>query len=139
MWDTAGQERFKTITSSYYRGANGIIVVYDVTDQQSFKNVSQWIQEIERFASEKTNILLVGNKSDLISYRMVDYSTGKDFADSMGISFIETSAKNSSNVEDAFNKMIKEIYQKNKQQSLQNYTEKISLINSNTKNGICNC
>lgn len=62
IWDTAGQERFRTITSSYYRGAHGIIVVFDVTDQESFNNVKQWLNEIDRYANENVNKLLVGNK-----------------------------------------------------------------------------
>ena len=62
QWDTAGQERFRTITSSYYRGAHGIIVVFDVTDQESFNNVKQWLNEIDRYANENVNKLLVGNK-----------------------------------------------------------------------------
>ncbi|CAN1195562.1 GTP-binding protein YPTM2 [Linum perenne] len=102
FWDTAGQERFRTITSSYYRGAHGIIVVYDVTDQESFNNVKQWLNEIDRYASENVNKLLVGNKSDLTSNKVVSYETGKALADELGIPFMETSAKNASNVEDAF-------------------------------------
>ncbi|KAG2283198.1 hypothetical protein Bca52824_054418 [Brassica carinata] len=83
IWDTAGQERFRTITSSYYRGAHGIIVTYDVTDQESFNNVKQWLNEIDRYASENVNKLLA-------------------FADELGIPFLETSAKNATNVEEAF-------------------------------------
>ena len=109
IWDTAGQERFRTITSSYYRGAHGIIVVYDVTDQASFSNVKQWLQEIDRYACENVNKLLVGNKCDLTTKKVVDYNTAKEFADGLGIPFLETSAKNSTNVEQAFICMANEI------------------------------
>jgi Ras-related protein Rab-1A len=109
QWDTAGQERFRTITSSYYRGAHGIIIVYDVTDQVSWFNVKQWLQEIERYACENVNKLLVGNKADLTSKRAVDTNTAKEYADSLGIPFIETSAKNSTNIEKAFVMMAREI------------------------------
>mmetsp|Transcript_30912 Transcript_30912/g.47743 ORF Transcript_30912/g.47743 Transcript_30912/m.47743 type:complete len:205 (-) Transcript_30912:37-651(-) len=109
IWDTAGQERFRTITSSYYRGAHGIIVVYDVTDQASFSNVKQWLQEIDRYACENVNKLLVGNKCDLTTKKVVDYNTAKEFADGLGIPFLETSAKNSTNVEDSFITMATEI------------------------------
>lgn len=109
IWDTAGQERFRTITSSYYRGAHGIIVVYDVTDQETFNNVRQWLQEIDRYAVEGVNKLLVGNKSDLITKKVVDFAAAKEFADQLQIPFLETSAKNSSNVEQAFLTMAKQI------------------------------
>jgi len=109
IWDTAGQERFRTITSSYYRGAHGIIVVYDVTDQESFNNVKQWLQEIDRYASENVNKLLVGNKCDLTTKKVVDYTTAKEFADQLNIPFLETSAKNATNVEQAFMTMAAEI------------------------------
>ena len=93
IWDTAGQERFRTITSSYYRGAHGIIIVYDITDRDSFDNVKQWLNEIDRYACENVNKLLVGNKSDLDSKRQVDFDEAKAFADERGIPFLETSAK----------------------------------------------
>ncbi|KAJ8640998.1 hypothetical protein MRB53_017692 [Persea americana] len=109
FWDTAGQERFRTITSSYYRGAHGIIIVYDVTDQESFNNVKQWLNEIDRYASENVNKLLVGNKCDMTANKVVSYETAKAFADEIGIPFLETSAKNSTNVEQAFMTMAAEI------------------------------
>ncbi|KIK06613.1 hypothetical protein K443DRAFT_3067 [Laccaria amethystina LaAM-08-1] len=109
IWDTAGQERFRTITSSYYRGAHGIIVVYDVTDNESFTHVKQWLQEIDRYASEGVNKLLVGNKSDLTGKKVVEYSVAKEFADQLNIPFLETSAKNATNVEQAFLTMAKQI------------------------------
>ncbi len=113
IWDTAGQERFRTITSSYYRGANGIIVVYDVTDRESFANVKQWLHEIDRYASESVHKLLVGNKIDLEKKRVVSTQEGKEFADSIGIEFIETSAKmadkEANNVEETFTLISKQI------------------------------
>ncbi|BGO96156.1 hypothetical protein NBRC10512_002462 [Rhodotorula toruloides] len=109
IWDTAGQERFRTITSSYYRGAHGIIVVYDVTDADTFSNVKQWLQEIDRYACEGVNKLLVGNKSDLTSKKVVEYNVAKEFADQIGVSLLETSAKNATNVEQAFLTMAKQI------------------------------
>eukprot|EP00656_Telonema_subtile_P005493 TRINITY_DN124_c0_g1_i5.p2 TRINITY_DN124_c0_g1~~TRINITY_DN124_c0_g1_i5.p2 ORF type:complete len:208 (+),score=48.70 TRINITY_DN124_c0_g1_i5:250-873(+) len=109
IWDTAGQERFRTITSSYYRGAHGIIVVYDVTDGDSYTNVKQWLEEIQRYACEGVNKLLVGNKCDLSNKRVVDKKSAEDFAEKHGITFLETSAKNNQNVEAAFMTMAGEI------------------------------
>jgi len=109
IWDTAGQERFRTITSSYYRGAHGIIVVYDVTESESFNNIKQWLHEIDRYACEGVNRLLVGNKSDLTTKRQVELSVAKEFADSLGVPFLETSAKSATNVEQAFMTMASEI------------------------------
>eukprot|EP00478_Filoreta_tenera_P002228 GABV01002289.1.p1 GENE.GABV01002289.1~~GABV01002289.1.p1 ORF type:complete len:204 (-),score=67.03 GABV01002289.1:17-628(-) len=109
IWDTAGQERFRTITSSYYRGAHGIIIVYDVTDMESFNNVRQWLFEIDRFASENVSKLLVGNKCDLSSSKAVDYDTAKKFAEQHDMPFLETSAKSSHNVEQAFLMMAAQI------------------------------
>ncbi|CAK5023023.1 unnamed protein product [Meloidogyne enterolobii] len=102
-------ERFRTITSSYYRGAHGIIVVYDITDQDSFNNVKQWLQEIDRYASESVNKLLVGNKCDLTNKRAIETNVAKEYADQLNIPFLETSAKNSTNVEQAFTTMATEI------------------------------
>ncbi|KQK08120.1 hypothetical protein BRADI_2g39760v3 [Brachypodium distachyon] len=109
IWDTAGQERFRTITSSYYRGAHGIIIVYDVTDMESFNNVKQWLSEIDRYASDSVCKLLVGNKCDLVDSKVVDTEEAKALADSLGMTFLETSAKESINVEKAFLTMSSEI------------------------------
>jgi Ras-related protein Rab-1A len=109
IWDTAGQERFRTITSSYYRGANGIIVVYDVTDMESFNNVRQWLNEIDKFACEGVSKLLVGNKCDMTNKKVVEFEMAKDFSDKLDIPFLETSAKNATNVEKAFLTMAGEI------------------------------
>jgi len=109
IWDTAGQERFRTIAAAYYRGAHGIVVVYDVTDNESFENVKGWLTEIDRYASENVKKLLIGNKSDLVERKVVEYSAAKDFADELSIPFVETSAKTSTNVEEAFLTMSKQI------------------------------
>lgn len=111
LWDTAGQERFRTITRSYYRGAHGIIVVYDVTDEESFSNVTHWLDEIKRNCrpGAMVNLLLVGNKVDLVERKEVDYNTAKKFADRMCVPFVETSARDSTNVEIAFMQMVGDI------------------------------
>ncbi|XP_060195264.1 ras-related protein RABD2c-like [Lycium barbarum] len=82
--------------------AHGIIVVYDVTDQESFNNVKQWLSEIDRYASDNVNKLLVGNKCDLTAQKVVSTETAQAFADEIGIPFMETSAKSATNVEEAF-------------------------------------
>lgn len=109
IWDTAGQERFRTITSAYYRGADGIIMVYDVTAQDSFDHVNDWLKEVNRYASEGTCKLLVGNKSDRSTEKVVTAEQAKDFADDIGIPFLETSAKSAANVEEAFLTMASEL------------------------------
>jgi len=109
IWDTAGQERFRTITSSYYRGAHGIIIVYDVTDRESFNNVKNWVGEIDKYAADGVNKLLVGNKCDLTSKKVVSTDEAKELADSLNLRLLETSAKNAHNVEEAFNTMAGEI------------------------------
>jgi len=103
--DTEGQETFRMITSSYYRGAHGIIVVYDVTNQDSFKNVRNWIREIDRYASENVRKILVGNKSDLTNERQVSTDKARAFSEQCKLDFFETSAKNSLNVEEAIFKL----------------------------------
>lgn len=96
IWDTAGQERFRTITSSYYRGAHGIIVVYDVTDLDSFNNVKQWLQEIDRYACDNVNKLLVGNKCDMSARKVVEYNTAKEFAEQLGEYIVQCLGQNMS-------------------------------------------
>ena len=109
IWDTAGQERFKNIISSYYRGAHGILLLYDVTDKESFKNLSNWLIEIEKNASKNILRILIGNKCDLEDKRLITHAQGKEFADTYGLKFIETSAKKNLNVSEAFETLGREL------------------------------
>ncbi|SMN18567.1 similar to Saccharomyces cerevisiae YFL038C YPT1 Rab family GTPase, involved in the ER-to-Golgi step of the secretory pathway [Maudiozyma saulgeensis] len=118
IWDTAGQERFRTITSSYYRGSHGIIIVYDITDQESFNGVKMWLQEIDRYATSTVLKLLVGNKCDLTDKRIVEFDIAKEFADANNMPFLETSALDSTNVEEAFLTMAKQIKESMAKQKL---------------------
>jgi Ras-related protein Rab-1A len=102
IWDTACQERFRAITNSYYRGANGFIVVYDINNRESFNNVEKWMGEIRRYADKYVSILLVGNVNDLESSKVISYDEGKELADRLGVKFFETSAKTNYNVREAF-------------------------------------
>lgn len=113
IWDTAGQERFRTITTAYYRGAMGILLVYDVTDESSFNNIRNWIRNIEQHASDNVNKILVGNKADMDeSKRAVPTAKGQALADEYGIKFFETSAKTNMNVEDVFFSIGRDIKQR---------------------------
>lgn len=109
IWDTAGQERFKNITASYYRGAHGIFVVYDISDTESFKNINNWLIEIEKNANKNVYKILVGNKCDLEDKRTVSYQQGKELAETYGMQFIETSAKSNTNVDEAFHLLGREV------------------------------
>eukprot|EP00371_Babesia_bovis_P003218 XP_001611865.1 Rab1a [Babesia bovis] len=102
IWDTAGQERFRTITSAYYRGADAIIIVFDITDKLSFENVPSWLQEVEKFAPDGIHKLLIGNKSDQAQARDVDPSEIQEFSELHSTPYVEISAKSGSNVEEAF-------------------------------------
>ncbi|KAN0037027.1 hypothetical protein ACTFIV_002355 [Dictyostelium citrinum] len=110
VWDTVGQDRFRIgNNSSYYRGAHGIMIVYDVTDQVSFNNVRQWLGEVDRYACEDVDKLVVANKIDLLEKRVIDSEVAKSFCDSYEIPTIETSAKYATNVDDCFLLMTRNI------------------------------
>ena len=102
IWDTAGEERFRTVVSTYFRGAHGILLLYDVTNRDSFKNLENWLIEIEKNSSEKVLKILLGNKCDLNDDREIQPDEGRAFADRNGMEFMETSAKMNTNVNEAF-------------------------------------
>ena len=144
IWDTAGQERFKNIIASYYRGAHGILLIYDVTDKDSFKNLSNWIIEIEKNANKNVLKLLIGNKTDLEDKRVITYNQGKEFADGYGLKYIETSAKKKLNVNEAFETIGRELilHSEDKKIVRQRQNKKISVasvqdLNANKKKQCC--
>jgi Ras-related protein Rab-1A len=144
IWDTAGQERFKNIIASYYRGAHGILLIYDVTDKDSFKNLSNWLIEIEKNASKNVLKVLIGNKSDLEDKRVITINQGKEFADTYGLKFLETSAKKNVNVNEAFETLGRELMQAadDKKITRQKQNRKISVakvqdLNTEKKGGCC--
>lgn len=144
IWDTAGQERFRTITSAYYRNAEGIIVVYDTTSKESFDHVEDWLHEVNRQAPADTLKLLIGNKADLKDQREVGTELAKRLADNLQIPFLETSAKDATNVENAFVTMALQLVQ-HKEATAQNDGPGASgVINMNENRGAnvdsgCNC
>ncbi|RWR84700.1 Small GTPase superfamily [Cinnamomum micranthum f. kanehirae] len=110
IWDTAGQERYRAITSAYYRGALGALLVYDVTKPTTFENVSRWLKELRDHADSNIVIMLIGNKTDLKHLRAVATEDAQGFAEREGLSFIETSALEAVNVEKAFQTILGEVY-----------------------------
>jgi small GTP-binding protein len=110
IWDTAGQERYRAITSAYYRGAVGALLVYDISKQSTFENVDRWLKELKDHAESNIVIMLVGNKSDLRHKRAVSTEDAMAFAERNNLAFIETSALDSTGVDEAFRQILTEIY-----------------------------
>ncbi|XP_059453946.1 ras-related protein RABA6b-like [Corylus avellana] len=127
IWDTAGQERFRAITSSYYRGALGGLLVYDITRRATYENVKKWLRELRQFGSSDMVVVLVGNKSDLGNSREVSEEEGKTLAEVEGLCFMETSALQNLNVEEAFLHMITNIHEITSQKSLEAKTNEKSV------------
>jgi Ras-related protein Rab-1A len=144
IWDTAGQERFKNIIASYYRGAHGILLIYDVTDKDSFRNLSNWLIEIEKNASKNVLKIVIGNKTDLENKRVISYNQGKEFADTYGLKFLETSAKKNLNVNEAFETLGRELMAASEDKKIikQKQNKKISVgkaENLDTQRNNCAC
>ncbi|XP_054805759.1 ras-related protein RABA5e-like [Prosopis cineraria] len=139
IWDTAGQERFRAVTSAYYRGAVGALIVYDITRRTTFESVGRWLDELKTHCDTSVAMMLVGNKCDLVDIRNVSVEEGKSLAESEGLFFMETSALDSTNVDTAFEMVIREIYNNVSRKVLNSDTYKaelsvnrVSLVNDGT-------
>ena len=123
IWDTAGQDRFRAITKNYYKGAHGIVLIYDITNNQTFENVSKWVNQIHEEVSLNVVIFLAGNKIDIEEKREISYEIGEKLAKELGCTFIEASAKTGVNIDEIFNELAESldaIYGKNIEKQTQN-------------------
>lgn len=145
IWDTAGQERYRAMTSTYYRGAVGVLIMYDITKYKTFENVNKWLLEIKKHAEENIKIIIVGNKTDDSTSREVPIDTVKKFAEEKSIAFIEISVREKTNIELVFQILAKEIYKISKQSDFydkdeNNIIEIPKSINAEPKTiKICKC
>ncbi|GJQ87487.1 Rab3 [Trypoxylus dichotomus] len=106
IWDTAGQERYRTITTAYYRGAMGFILMYDITNEESFNSVQDWVTQIKTYSWDNAQVILVGNKCDMEDERVISFERGKQLAEQLGVEFFETSAKENINVKAVFERLV---------------------------------
>lgn len=142
IWDTAGQERFRTITQSYYRGAHGVIMTYDITNSETFNHVPQWVEDVKRYAGADTLMLLIGTKLDVANInpqlRQVTLSEAKNLASAKHmLDVIETSSKEDTNIERTFVKLAKAMRKKREGSSLTSYADpedSINLLSTQTVN-----
>ena len=111
LWDTAGQDKFRAITRNYYKGASGIILIFDVTNIKSYENIKKWINEIKEEISEKVSIVLIGNKIDNVQERKISKEQGEKLANEIGIKFFETSAKTGEGINESVFFLVKKIFE----------------------------
>ena len=137
IWDTAGHERFRSITYSYYRGANAIIIVFDLSDKKSFISITEWLKQIEKHAKENVFKFLVGNKSDLVEQRKVSYDEAKQYADEHELPYIETSAKEGININELFDSSIKSFLNNSNNFSGEKNIKLNSQNTNSSEKGIC--
>lgn len=148
QWDTAGQERFRAITNGYYRGADGIIIVYDLTDRESFEKVNKWYEEMSKNINQKVACMLIGNKLDMDSRRAVSTHEGQEVgiwkinaADRYGIPFAETSAKTAENVNEIFESLVEKVLVESEGKTTNRPKLKPPMLSQNRKNEdeYCSC
>ena len=134
LWDTAGQERFRTIAKSYYKSANGILLIYDVTNRKSYDNIRKWLNQIREEAPNRVSIILVGNKIDIEEKRIVKKEEGESLAKSCNLPFFESSAKDGTNINESFQLLIEQINENISNINLQHTKLKDG---QNNKKGFC--
>ncbi|XP_074517145.1 ras-related protein Rab-15-like [Sebastes fasciatus] len=141
IWDTAGQERYQTITKQYYRRAQGIVFVYDITNQSSFQHLAKWASDVDEYAPEKVQMIMVGTKSDEERRRKVSKDQGSKLAETYGMEFFETSASTNTNIAEAFTRVTELVLQAHKRDvdnllgSLDDYLDTAALGNEKVKDG----
>ena len=131
IWDTAGHEKFRTITTSYYKSAHAIIVLYDITDESSFEHIKSWMIDIDKFAKQGVLKVLVANKIDLEENRKVTKEAGESLANKYGIKFFEVSAKDNVNIDELFIETSKSLLEKNEQVNYDDIGSSVVLNNNN--------
>ncbi|EEB10525.1 RAB 3 and, putative [Pediculus humanus corporis] len=148
IWDTAGQERYRTITTAYYRGAMGFILMYDITNEESFNSVQDWVTQIKTYSWDNAQVILVGNKCDMEDERVISFERGKQLSEQLGIEFFETSAKENINVKAVFERLVDIICDKMSESLDSDPTLMAGGANKGTRlteapqgphNGNCNC
>ena len=137
IYDTAGQERFKSLAANYIKKANGILLVYDISEHSTFENIGMWMESITEEKGDKLPIVLVGNKADLTDERQVTYEEGKKLAEDKGFHFFETSCKDGANVSECFIDLAELVYEKSGKKLIQNSNKKLESGSSNKKKGCC--
>ena len=137
VWDTAGQERFRNVTKSYFQSSHGLLVVYDITDRESFEKIKFWMENIKNNAPENAKLILVGNKCDLANERKVTIEDGENKARNYNIKFFESSAKDGTNVNELFFYLANEIYQDDKTKEKDNKNPLKLNTKKKKKKGCC--
>lgn len=137
IWDTAGQEKFRSITKSYYKGAQGILLVYDITDRSTYYHLDNWLKEIKESNNNNPLIFIVGNKSDIERNRNVTFNDGVKFAFKNNISFLECSAKQPESLDIMIREFIKKTYLRAKENKTLKQNIKINLIEKDKKSKNC--
>jgi small GTP-binding protein len=135
IWDTAGQDRFRSITKNYYKGAHGIILIYDITSRKTYENIKNWVTQIKEEVSDKVNIILVGNKIDDEKNRKVSTEEGEKMAKEIGFDFYETSAKTGINIDSTFNDLVKKTVESFSKTNVKG--DKLNTKKAGSKRGCC--